>query len=140
MTRFEPVLQEKKPELVLVYGDVNSTVAAALVCSKLLIPVGHVKAGLRSFDRTMPEEITRVIADQIVDLLFTPSEDADVNLQREGIACDKIYRVGNMMIDSLVRLLPEAEQCKVNRFSDRYALDTLHHPANVDASRRSGAD
>ncbi|HEX4920038.1 MAG TPA: UDP-N-acetylglucosamine 2-epimerase (non-hydrolyzing) [Candidatus Bathyarchaeia archaeon] len=132
MTRFEPVLQEKKPDLVLVYGDVNSTVAAAFVCSKLLIPVGHVEAGLRSFDRTMPEEINRVITDQIADLLFTPSEDGDVNLQREGVACVKIHRVGNVMIDSLVRLLPEAAQCKVNGFSGRYALVTLHRPANVD--------
>jgi len=81
MSRFERVVLEKKPDLVLVYGDVNSTVAAALVCSKLLIAVGHVEAGLRSFDRTMPEEINRVITDQIADLLFTPSEDADINFQ-----------------------------------------------------------
>src|SRR5436305_5546516 len=101
MRRFEPVVLEQKPEMVIVYGDVNSTVAAALVCSKLLVPVGHVEAGLRSFDRTMPEEINRVITDQIADLLFTPSEDADINLQREGIASTKIHRVGNVMIDSL---------------------------------------
>ena len=133
MSRFERVVLEKKPDLVLVYGDVNSTVAAALVCSKLLIPVGHVEAGLRSFDRTMPEEINRVITDQIADLLFTPSEDADINLQREGIAPAKIHRVGNVMIDSLVRLLPSAEKCKVNGLSGhRYALVTLHRPANVD--------
>src|SRR3954452_22873944 len=133
MSRFERVVLEKKPDLVLVYGDVNSTVAAALVCSKLLVRVGHVEAGLRSFDRTMPEEINRVITDQIADLLFTPSEDADINLQREGIASTKIHRVGNVMIDSLARLLPLAEKCKVNGFSNhRYALVTLHRPANVD--------
>src|SRR5205814_1837122 len=133
MARFEAVVQQRKPDVVLVYGDVNSTVAAALVCSKLLVPVGHVEAGLRSFDRTMPEEINRVITDQIADLLFTPSEDADINLQREGIASTKIHRVGNVMIDSLSRLLPLAEKCKVNGFSGhQYALVTLHRPANVD--------
>src|SRR5579863_193573 len=82
MKRFEPVLLERKPDVVLVYGDVNSTVAAALVCAKLLIRVGHVEAGLRSFDRNMPEEINRILTDQIADLLFTPSEDGDINLAR----------------------------------------------------------
>src|SRR6202022_1619785 len=85
MRRFEPVVLEYKPDLVLVYGDVNSTVAAALVCSKLLIPVGHVEAGLRSFDRTMPEEINRVVTDRLSDLLFTPSEDGDTHLLQEGV-------------------------------------------------------
>jgi UDP-N-acetylglucosamine 2-epimerase len=99
MTRFEIVL-ERKPDLVLVYGDVNSTVAAGLVCSKLLVPVGHVEAGLRSFDRTMPEEINRLLTDQAADWLFTPSEDGDKNLEREGIPGNKIHRVGNVMIDS----------------------------------------
>src|SRR6185312_9715730 len=106
MSRFEPVVLERKPDLVLVYGDVNSTVAAALVCSKLLIQVGHVEAGLRSFDRAMPEEINRLVTDQLADLLFTPSEDGDKNLEREGIPGSRIHRVGNVMIDSLVRLLP----------------------------------
>jgi UDP-N-acetylglucosamine 2-epimerase (non-hydrolysing) len=132
MSRLEPIVLEKKPGLVLVYGDVNSTVAAALVCSKLLISIGHVEAGLRSFDRTMPEDISRVITDQIADFLFTPSDDADVNLQRDGIACDKIQNVGNAMIDSLVRLLPVAAKCKLNGSTERYALVTLHRPANVD--------
>jgi UDP-N-acetylglucosamine 2-epimerase (non-hydrolysing) len=132
MSRFEPVVQETRPDVVLVYGDVNSTVAAALVCSKLLIPVGHVEAGLRSFDRTMPEEINRLLTDQIADLLFTPSEDGDANLQREGISRDKIHRVGNVMIDSLVRLLPTAMQCRLDGLPDRYALVTLHRPSNVD--------
>src|SRR6202521_5774314 len=103
MTRFEPVVLERKPDVVLVYGDVNSTVAAALVCSKLMIQVGHVEAGLRSFDRAMPEEINRLLRDQLADLLLTPSEDGDQNLEREGIPSGKVSRVGNVMIDSLVR-------------------------------------
>src|ERR1700719_1627126 len=101
MTRLEPVLLEGKPNLVLVYGDVHSTVAAALVCSKLLIPVGHVEAGVSSRDRTMPEEINRLVTDQLAHLLFTPSADGDENLKREGIPSYKIHRVGNVMIDSL---------------------------------------
>ena len=109
MSRFEAVVLEHRPDLVLVYGDVNSTLAAALVCVKLLIPVGHVEAGLRSFDRTMPEEFNRLLTDQIADLLFTPSADADENLLREGIPPERIHRVGNVMIDTLVRLLPKAE-------------------------------
>ena len=108
MTGFEPVLLEKKPDIVLVYGDVNSTVAAALVCAKLLVPVAHVEAGLRSFDRTMPEEVNRIVTDRLADLLFTPSEDGDENLLREGVSPEKIHRVGNVMIDSLVRFLPAA--------------------------------
>ena len=135
MSRFEPVVISTAPNVVLVYGDVNSTLAAALVCSKLLIPVGHVEAGLRSFDRTMPEEINRLLTDRIADLLFTPSEDADRNLEREGIACNKIYRVGNVMIDTLVRLLPKALQFKMGQLPDRYALVTLHRPSNVDDGR-----
>ena len=134
MRRFEPVVLEYKPDLVLVYGDVNSTVAAALVCSKLLIPVGHVEAGLRSFDRTMPEEINRIVTDRLSDLLFTPSEDGDTHLLQEGVAKDKIHRVGNVMIDSLVRLLPAARKCSTNGFPKRLALVTLHRPSNVDDS------
>src|SRR6202142_3083435 len=135
MTRFEPVVLERKPDLVLGYGDVNSTVAAALVCSKLLIHVGHVEAGLRSFDRAMPEEINRLVTDQLADLLFTPSEDGDKNLAREGIPASKVHRVGNVMIDSLVRLLPVAMEKKLNGLPDRYVLVTLHRPANVDDDR-----
>jgi UDP-N-acetylglucosamine 2-epimerase (non-hydrolysing) len=138
MTRFEPVLLDGKPDMVLVYGDVNSTVAAALVCAKLGVRVGHVEAGLRSFDRTMPEEINRLVTDQLADMLFTPSEDGDVNLQKEGIPSEKIFRVGNVMIDSLVRLLPAARGQNRNglteRHAGRYALVTLHRPANVDDS------
>jgi UDP-N-acetylglucosamine 2-epimerase (non-hydrolysing) len=132
MTRFEPVLHERKPDVVLVYGDVNSTVAAALVCSKLSTRIGHVEAGLRSFDRGMPEEINRLLTDQLSDLLFTPSEDADQNLVNEGIPAEKIHRVGNVMIDSLVRLLPVTDRVPMNGFSERYALVTLHRPSNVD--------
>jgi UDP-N-acetylglucosamine 2-epimerase (non-hydrolysing) len=134
MRRFEPVLLERKPDIVLVYGDVNSTLAAALVCSKLSIRLAHVEAGLRSFDRTMPEEINRIVTDQLSDMLFTPSEDADINLQREGIPKEKILRVGNVMIDSLVRLLPAALQCAKNGLPERYVLATLHRPSNVDDS------
>jgi UDP-N-acetylglucosamine 2-epimerase (non-hydrolysing) len=132
MRRFEPVALQKKPDVVLVYGDVNSTMAAAVVCSKLLIPVGHVEAGLRSFDRSMPEEINRLITDQVSDLLFTPSEDGDRNLCREGICPDKIHRVGNVMIDSVVRLLPMALKRGAAGFPPHYALVTLHRPSNVD--------
>jgi len=137
MTRFEQVVEKTKPDLVLVYGDVNSTVAAALVCAKLLIPVGHVEAGLRSFDRTMPEEINRLLTDQIADLLFTPSKDGDENLLKEGVAKEKIHLVGNVMIDTIVRLLPKAqgEGLKAKLVGNgNYALVTLHRPSNVDES------
>jgi len=132
MSRFEPVVLERKPDWVVVYGDVNSTVAAALVSSKLLIRVAHVEAGLRSGDRTMPEEINRLLTDQLSDALFTPSGDADENLLREGIAPSKIHLVGNVMIDTLIRLLPIADQLPLNGLPERYALVTLHRPSNVD--------
>ena len=139
MIRLEPLVVERRPDIVLVYGDVNSTVATALVCSKLGVQIGHVEAGLRSFDRTMPEEINRLVTDQLADLLFTPSEDGDENLRREGIPAEKIFRVGNVMIDSLVRLLPAARKTlaqttKIDGLPERYALVTLHRPANVDDS------
>src|SRR5205823_12374660 len=118
MARFEVVVQQRKPEIVLVYGDVNSTVAAALVCAKLLVPVGHVEAGLRSFDRTMPEEVNRLITDQLSDLLFTPSEDGNLNLQNEGIAGSKVHKVGNVMIDTLIHLLPAAIAAGKNGLPD----------------------
>ncbi len=132
MCKFEPVVLEKKPDLVVVYGDVNSTVAAALVCSKLMIRVAHVEAGLRSFDREMPEEINRLVTDQLSDLLFTPSEDGNRNLEREGIAPEKIFLAGNVMIDTLVRMLPEADRRLPADLPSRYALVTLHRPSNVD--------
>jgi UDP-N-acetylglucosamine 2-epimerase (non-hydrolysing) len=132
MCRFEPVVLERKPDLVVVYGDVNSTVAAALVCSKLMVRVAHVEAGLRSFDRGMPEEINRLVTDQLSDLLFTPSEDGNRNLEREGIAPEKVFLVGNVMIDTLVRMLPEADRRLPADLPARYALVTLHRPSNVD--------
>lgn len=131
MQRFEAVVLEHTPDLVLVYGDVNSTAAAALVCAKLLIPVGHVEAGLRSHDRTMPEEINRLVTDQLSSILFTPSADGDENLIREGIPAERIHFVGNVMIDTLLRLLPKADRVKIDA-PDRYALVTLHRPSNVD--------
>src|SRR3954463_8294335 len=132
MTRFEPVVLERRPDFVLVYGDVDSTIAAALVCAKLGIRVGHVEVGLRAFDWTMPKEINRGVTDRLADLLFTPSEDADANLEREGVPPHKIRRVGNVMIDSLVRLLPVAAKVSRNAYPERYALVTLHRPSNVD--------
>lgn len=139
MMRFEPVLLEEKPDFVFVPGDVNSTLACALVAAKLGVRVAHVEAGLRSFDRTMPEEINRILTDQLSDLLLTPSRDANENLCREGIPEEKIRFVGNVMIDTLIRLLPKAEArwpALAERFSlDRiYALATLHRPSNVDSS------
>lgn len=132
ISRFEPVVLDLKPDLVLVYGDVNSTVAAALVCSKLGIRIGHVEAGLRSFDRTMPEEINRILTDRLADLLFTTSRDADDNLLKEGIDRGAIHFVGNVMIDTLVRMLPEARRRVPADLPESYALVTLHRPGNVD--------
>ncbi|MGD9713574.1 MAG: non-hydrolyzing UDP-N-acetylglucosamine 2-epimerase [Thermomicrobiales bacterium] len=132
ISRFEPVILERKPDCVLVYGDVNSTVAAALVCSKLMVPIGHVEAGLRSFDRAMPEEINRLLTDQVADLLFTPSADGNENLAREGVAPEKVHLVGNVMIDTLVRMLPAARTHLPADLPERYVLVTLHRPSNVD--------
>src|SRR3954467_7453625 len=110
MTGFEPVCIEEKPDWVIVVGDVNSSVACALVASKLGIKVAHVEAGLRSFDRTMPEEINRLVTDALADLLLTPSEDANENLRREGVSEEKIKLVGNIMIDSLLENVEKARQ------------------------------
>jgi UDP-N-acetylglucosamine 2-epimerase (non-hydrolysing) len=136
MTSFEPVLLKHRPDWVFVVGDVNSTLACALVSVKLGIPAAHVEAGLRSWDRSMPEEINRILTDQIADLLFTPSEDGDANLLREGIPAGKIHRVGNIMIDSLVRMLPKARQQRTAQSMSlepgKYVLVTLHRPSNVD--------
>ncbi|HZI85643.1 MAG TPA: UDP-N-acetylglucosamine 2-epimerase, partial [Pyrinomonadaceae bacterium] len=130
MERFEPVVLEKKPDWVLVVGDVNSTLACALVCAKLGVKVGHVEAGLRSRDRTMPEEINRLLTDQIAQLLFTPSEDAGENLRAEGVGDERIRFVGNVMIDSLFKHLARAKESEVRRnlgVSDQeYAVLTLH--------------
>lgn len=132
MMRFESVVTDKRPDLVLVYGDVNSTIAAALVCSKIGVPVGHVEAGLRSFDHSMPEEINRLLTDQVADLLFTPSEDGNSNLGREGIAPKKVHLVGNVMIDTLIRMLPSAQNQLPADVPSRFVLVTLHRPSNVD--------
>jgi UDP-N-acetylglucosamine 2-epimerase (non-hydrolysing) len=132
MIRLEPVIDAERPDWVLVYGDVNSTAAAALVCAKLLVPFAHVEAGLRSRDRSMPEEINRIVTDQLADLLFTTSEDADANLVAEGIGREKVRFVGNVMIDTLVRLLPAARERDTHRDLERFALVTLHRPSNVD--------
>ena len=136
MQSFEPVVIEEKPDWVLVVGDVNSTLACALVCSKLGIRVAHVEAGLRSRDRTMPEEINRLLTDQLADLLLTPSEDGDENLRREGIPDERICFVGNVMIDSLLSQLKHAEASQVRQELGIDGLDyaalTLHRPSNVD--------
>jgi UDP-N-acetylglucosamine 2-epimerase (non-hydrolysing) len=128
MMRFEPVLEDYQPDWVVVYGDVNSTLACSLVSTKLGFPVAHVEAGLRSFDRSMPEEINRIITDQLSEALFTPSEDADCNLQKEGIAASKVHLVGNVMIDTLTYLLPKSQsnwyQLAPN-FPRRYILSTI---------------
>jgi UDP-N-acetylglucosamine 2-epimerase (non-hydrolysing) len=136
MERFEPVVLREKPDWVLVVGDVNSTIACALVCVKLGVKVAHVEAGLRSRDRTMPEEINRLLTDQIADLLFTPSPDAGENLRAEGIPEERIRFVGNVMIDSLHQNLERARESSVRSdlgLSDvDYAVMTLHRPSNVD--------
>jgi UDP-N-acetylglucosamine 2-epimerase (non-hydrolysing) len=139
MVEFEKVLLAEKPDCVVVFGDVNSTVACSLTAKKLLIPVAHVEAGLRSFDETMPEEINRRVTDTISDLLFTPSADADENLRREGVPARKIHRVGNIMIDSLIGILErinrDHQEQIVQRFGltrRNYVLVTLHRPSNVD--------
>ena len=132
MIRFEKIILDLKPELVLVYGDVNSTVAATLVCAKVGTKIAHVEAGLRSFDRTMPEEINRLVTDQLADLLLIPSEEAEGNLLREGVAREKIHFVGNVMIDTLRTLLPQARMPEIPGLGDKFALVTLHRPSNVD--------
>jgi len=136
MERFEPVVLQAKPDWVLVVGDVNSTLACALVCVKLGVKVAHVEAGLRSRDRTMPEEINRLLTDQIADLLFTPSEDADRNLLNEGIPSGRIRFVGNVMIDPLNANFERARQSQskeqLGLSGGGYAVMTLHRPSNVD--------
>lgn len=136
MTAFEPVVLQEKPDWCLVVGDVNSTIACALVCAKLNVKVAHVEAGLRSRDRSMPEEINRILTDAISDLLLTTSQDADENLKNEGVSEDKIKFVGNVMIDSLFYNLEKAKTLKVRENlglrEKEYAVTTLHRPSNVD--------
>jgi len=136
MLAFEQVLVEKHPDVVVVVGDVNSTMACSITAAKLWIPVAHVEAGLRSFDRRMPEEINRVVTDALSDLLFTTSRDANENLLREGIAAEKIFFVGNVMIDTLLKHRERAMVLNTPaRFElqvGEYALLTMHRPSNVD--------
>ena len=136
MIEFERVCNAERPDLVVVVGDVNSTLAASLVAAKLLIPVAHVEAGLRSRDRTMPEEINRIVTDRLSDVLLTPSVDGNENLLAEGVPNEKIHLVGNIMIDSLQRHLPMATLDRVRDAipveEGRYAVLTLHRPSNVD--------
>lgn len=134
---FERAFTDLKPDWVLVPGDVNSTLAAALAAVKLGIPVAHLEAGLRSFDRTMPEEINRILTDHMASLHLTPSIDADVNLDREGVGSASVHLVGNAMIDSLSRLLPAAQDRlewlrRDLRLPSDYVLCTFHRPGNVD--------
>lgn len=139
MERFEPVLLAHRPDWVVVYGDVNSTMAAAIVASKLGVRVAHVEAGLRSFDRTMPEEINRIVTDRLASLLLTPSRDADAQLRAEGEPADEIAFVGNVMIDTLFHSLPAA---RATGFREKLAVNgssvvvTLHRPSNVDDPER----
>jgi UDP-N-acetylglucosamine 2-epimerase (non-hydrolysing) len=136
MIALEPVLTAEQPDLVITVGDVNSTLAAALVAAKMGIPVAHVEAGLRSRDRTMPEEINRLVVDQLSDLLFTTSRDADANLAAEGVSTERIHFVGNTMIDTLKSHLPRALESPVVERAGltrgEYAVVTLHRPSNVD--------
>ena len=136
MMAFEPVLARSRPDWVVVYGDVNSTVACTLVAAKMGIRVAHVEAGLRSRDRTMPEELNRIVTDQLADLLLTPSRDANDNLRLEGIPGDRIRFTGNVMVDTLLRLLGKARDRRVAArmqvAAGEYAFVTMHRPGNVD--------
>jgi UDP-N-acetylglucosamine 2-epimerase (non-hydrolysing) len=136
MIAFEKTVNDYKPDLILVVGDVNSTLACALVASKLCIPIAHVEAGLRSFDKTMPEEINRIVTDVLSDYLFTTTEEANENLKREGIAENKIFFVGNIMVDTLLKYKEKAESIPIlNELrleKNSYVLMTLHRQASVD--------
>jgi len=142
MQAFEPVIVGEKPDWVVVVGDVNSTLACAIVCAKLDVKLAHVEAGLRSRDRSMPEEINRLLTDQIADLLLTPSRDGDANLRAEGIPEARIRFVGNVMIDSLMTQLDRAQQSSVlttlKLEEKSYAVLTLHRPSNVDEQAAFG--
>jgi UDP-N-acetylglucosamine 2-epimerase (non-hydrolysing) len=136
MERLEPVLEEERPDLVMVPGDVNSTVAAALTAAKMQIPVAHIESGLRSFDRTMPEELNRIVTDQLSDQLYIHSPEANDNLHAEGIPAERIHLVGNTMIDTLValedRFRAAGSAGRLGVVPGRYVLATLHRPALVD--------
>ncbi|MBI3272538.1 MAG: UDP-N-acetylglucosamine 2-epimerase (non-hydrolyzing) [Planctomycetes bacterium] len=136
MSAFEPILARERPDGVIVVGDVNSTLACTLSAVKLHVPVAHVEAGLRSFDRSMPEEVNRLVTDALASLLLTPSEDADAHLLAEGVPAERIHRVGNVMIDSLLASLPRARAlgrpAALGLVPRRYAVLTMHRPSNVD--------
>jgi UDP-N-acetylglucosamine 2-epimerase (non-hydrolysing) len=135
MTRFEPVVLAEKPDLVLVVGDVNSTMACALVCAKLLVPLAHVEAGLRSFDRTMPEEVNRVVTDAVSDLLYCSERAGVENLAAEGVSGERVQLVGNVMIDTLLAHRDRARETKARERlapAAAYGVVTLHRPSNVD--------
>jgi len=144
LKRIEPVLLEQQPDLVLVVGDVNSTIAVSLAAVKLGIPVAHVEAGLRSFDRSMPEEINRILTDALADYLFVTEEDAIQHLLKEGRPRESIYLVGNVMIDSLRHFLPIAQNSSIGDDLalkngagwNRFAVVTLHRPSNVDSTEK----
>jgi UDP-N-acetylglucosamine 2-epimerase (non-hydrolysing) len=136
LTNLEPILRNVEPKLLLVYGDVNSTLAASITAAKLQIPIAHVEAGLRSFDRSMPEEINRIITDSLADILFTTEESANENLKNEGKPDSSIHFVGNVMIDTLMQHLELAREldvpAKYNVNKKYYVIVTLHRPNNVD--------
>jgi len=138
MVAYEKLCEVERPDWVIVVGDVNSTMACAITAKKLNLPVAHLEAGLRSGDRTMPEEINRLVTDAISDVLWTPSPDADENLRHEGVPPDRVVMVGNIMIDSYVRLRDSIERAgaaqKVGIAGRRYGVVTLHRPSNVDQS------
>ncbi|RJR26028.1 MAG: UDP-N-acetylglucosamine 2-epimerase (non-hydrolyzing) [Desulfobacteraceae bacterium] len=140
MIAYEKLLLEGRPDLVVVVGDVNSTVACTLAAVKLGVMTAHLEAGLRSFDRTMPEEINRIVTDAIADILWTPSADGDENLLREGAAPEKIERVGNIMIDSLEmmrkRIMAEDAAARYGLKAGEYGVVTLHRPSNVDKAEK----
>ncbi|AJF07963.1 non-hydrolyzing UDP-N-acetylglucosamine 2-epimerase [Geoalkalibacter subterraneus] len=136
LMRIEPIMEQEQPDVVVVVGDVNSTLAATLAAAKLGIPVAHVEAGLRSFDRSMPEEINRLMTDSVADYLFTTEELAGEHLRREGIDDEKIFFVGNTMIDSLFKHVKRADESKIldqlGVAPKKYGVVTLHRPSNVD--------
>ena len=136
LERFERYLLDHPPDLVMVVGDVNSTIAAALAAAKLHIPVAHIEAGLRSGDRRMPEELNRLLTDHLADILYTPSPDAEWNLRAEGILGEKIVFVGNVMVDTLLSSLPQADDStlldRLQLTPGEYAVLTMHRPENVD--------
>jgi UDP-N-acetylglucosamine 2-epimerase (non-hydrolysing) len=143
MITFEKVVIKNKPDLVVIVGDVNSTLACALVASKLCVKVAHVEAGLRSFDRTMPEEINRVVTDSISDYLFVSEESGLRNLKREGVSSEKVHFVGNVMIDSLIWAAPFIKRSNIldrlNLTEKGYGVVTLHRPSNVDSKESLSA-